>query len=170
MAITFTPLTRNDYATVAALGQTIWHQHYSQIISHEQIDYMLNGRYTADNLGGYLTSASKRLYLVRDGDTPIGYFSYARQSEAEMKLEQLYLLADYRGRGIGRDMLTFVETAARQLGCTRMMLTVNKQNRDSIRVYEKNGYTVREEAVFDIGNGYVMDDYVMEKELFVECQ
>ncbi len=165
MAITFTPLTRNDYAAVAALGQTIWHQHYSQIISHEQIDYMLKGRYTAENLERYLQADSKRLYLVRDGDTAIGYFSYAWQSDAEMKLEQLYLLADYRGRGIGRDMLAFVENAARQQVCTRLMLTVNKQNRDSIRVYEKNGFSVREEAVFDIGNGYVMDDYVMEKRL-----
>ena len=44
-------------------------------------------------------------------------------------------------------------------------LTVNKGNTDSIAVYLKSGFVVREEAVFDIGSGYVMDDYVMEKRL-----
>jgi ribosomal protein S18 acetylase RimI-like enzyme len=63
--------------------------------------------------------------------------------------------------------LRHVEDRARALGCRTLMLTVNKLNTDSVAVYRKAGFTVREEAVFDIGNGYVMDDYVMEKRLTV---
>ena len=62
-------------------------------------------------------------------------------------------------------MLRHVESQARDQGMASLMLTVNKHNAGSIAVYRKAGFTVREEARFDIGNGFVMDDYVMEKRL-----
>ena len=82
-----------------------------------------------------------------------------------MKLEQFYLLEECRGKGLGGQMLRHVEARTREQGCRVVMLTVNKRNADSIAVYRKSGFRVREGAVFDIGNGSVMDDYVMEKVL-----
>jgi ribosomal protein S18 acetylase RimI-like enzyme len=83
----------------------------------------------------------------------------------EMKLEQLYLLPELRGQGLGRLMLRHVEEQARARGCRSLMLQTNKRNDIAIAFYRKAGFTVCEEAVFDIGNGFVMDDYVMEKVL-----
>ena len=98
--------------------------------------------------------------------TASGYCSYSlSEAPEELKLEQLYLLAQCRGTGLGRVMLEHVEARARELGRHVIMLTVNKHNTGSIAVYRKSGFTVREEAVFDIGNGFVMDDFVMEKRL-----
>jgi len=62
-------------------------------------------------------------------------------------------------------MLLHVEAQARRHGLSVLVLQVNKQNLDSIAIYLKAGFTVREETVFDIGNGFVMDDYVMVKML-----
>jgi len=160
------PLTPDDFATIASLGERIWRQHYAAMISLEQIDYMLAGRYTPDKLAAYVGADDRWMYVVRDDDgAPIGYLSYALRGDGEMKLEQLYLLADRRGGGLGGRMIAHVEDHARALGCARLMLTVNKQNAGAIAVYQRRGFAVRESAVFDIGGGFVMDDYVMEKAL-----
>ena len=70
----------------------------------------------------------------------------------EIKLEQLYSLAEYKDRGLGGRMLRYVERKTRALGWSRLYLAVNKGNTDSISMYRKSGFVLREEAVFDIGN------------------
>jgi diamine N-acetyltransferase len=160
------PLTEADFDTVARLADTIWRAHYSAMISMAQIDYMLAGRYVPERLRAYVGSDQRWLWVLRVDDAAAGYCSCSLgESTDEMKLEQLYLLAEHKGRGLGGHMLRRVETQTRSLGRTRLYLTVNKGNTDSIAIYRKSGFVVREEAVFDIGNGYVMDDYVMEKRL-----
>ena len=42
---------------------------------------------------------------------------------------------------------------------------MNKHNAGAIAAYRRLGFAMREEVVVDIGNGYVMDDYVMAKAL-----
>lgn len=159
-------LTEADFTTLRTLGETIWRQHYSTIISMAQIDYMLVGRYSPEKLRAYLSAQDRWLKLLMVDGNSVGYCSYAFTEDViEMKLEQLYLLAAFKRRGLGGLMLDHVESQARGFGQSSLMLTVNKHNIDSIAVYRQRGFTVREEAVFDIGNGYVMDDYVMHKSL-----
>jgi GNAT superfamily N-acetyltransferase len=160
------PLTEADFGIVADLADRIWRSHYITMISMAQIDYMLDGRYAPERLRGYVDAQARWLWLLRVDGVPAGYCSCSLGDDADaMKLEQLYLLAEYQGKGLGGAMLRHVEAKTRELGRTRLYLTVNKGNAGSIAVYLKSGFVVREEAVFDIGNGYVMDDYVMEKRL-----
>ncbi|MEO8101994.1 MAG: GNAT family N-acetyltransferase [Betaproteobacteria bacterium] len=164
-------LTEADFEFVAGLADTIWRSHYASIVSRAQIDYMLAGRYTAENLRAYLGADDRWMELLKIAGTAIGYCSYARSATpGELKLEQLYLLPAFKGRGLGGFMLRHVESRARELGMQMLMLQVNKQNVDSIGVYRKTGYAVRAEVVFDIGNGFVMDDYVMEKAVSSVCK
>ncbi|HXC17772.1 MAG TPA: GNAT family N-acetyltransferase [Holophagaceae bacterium] len=159
-------LTEADFEPLARLAEAIWRAHYGPLIGLAQVEYMLKGRYTPEKLRAYLDASDRWLRLLKlDGET-IGYCSYAlTTTPGEMKLEQLYLLEAFKGRGLGGLMMRHVEAEARAHGCGTLMLTVNKGNTDSIAVYKKSGFTIREEAVFDIGNGFVMDDYVMEKQL-----
>lgn len=157
-------VTAADFGTVAALAETIWRSHYPAMISITQIDFMLAGRYTPERLRRYLDANDCWLELLSVDGIPVGYCSYALTgAPQEMKLQELYLLPDYRGRGLGGCMLEHVETQARTRDCNALMLTVNKGNEGAIAVYRHAGFSVREEAVFDIGNGFVMDDYVMVK-------
>lgn len=159
-------LTETDFPVVAALGRTIWRAHYATIISVAQIDYMLAGRYMPEQLRGYLSAADRWMRILRLSDTPVGYCSWARTARPdEMKLEQLYLLAAHRGKGLGGLMLRCIESHACKAGCRMLSLQVNKQNLDSIAIYQRAGFTVREKIVVDIGNSFVMDDFVMEKVL-----
>lgn len=162
--ITLDPLTDRDFDTVARLADTIWRGHYGTMISMAQIDYMLDGRYTAENLGRYIDSDARWMRVLRVDGQAAGYCSWSLgEREDEVKMEQLYLLAEHKGKGLGGLMLRTIEEACRALGRPVLYLTVNKGNLDSIAVYLRSGFAVREEVVFDIGNGYVMDDYVMVK-------
>jgi diamine N-acetyltransferase len=165
-SIRLDPSVREDFATIEALARTIWLAHYTTIITHEQIEYMLNGRFTPENLGRYLDAADRWMRVLRIDDEAVGYLSYAlTEAPREMKLEQLYLLPSLHGRGLGKRMLEHVETHASELGCDTLMLQVNKHNSKAIEVYRRTGFAVRQEVVIDIGSGYVMDDYIMEKKL-----
>lgn len=160
------PLMEADFGTIARLGDAIWRAHYGTMISLAQIDYMLAGRYAPERLRAYVDSDERWMWLLRVDDVPVGYCSCSLGENAdEMKLEQLYLSSAHKGKGLGGRMLRHVEEKTRAQGRSRLYLTVNKGNTDSIAIYRKSGFVVREEAVFDIGNGYVMDDYVMEKRL-----
>lgn len=160
------PLAEADFEPLARLADTIWRAHYGPLIGLAQVEYMLKGRYTPEKLRAYIGAADRWLKLLRVDGHAVGYCSYAiGPTPTEMKLEQLYLLAELKGQGLGGLMLRHVEAEARAKGCASVWLTVNKGNAGSIAVYKKSGFTVREEAVFDIGSGFVMDDYVMEKRL-----
>jgi diamine N-acetyltransferase len=162
--VRFDPITEADFEIVARLAGTIWRSHYANMISMAQIEYMLAERYTPDKLRRYVNAADQWLDILRLADTSIGYCSYVKTSlPGEMKLEQLYLLREHRGKGLGGFMLRHVEARARKQGLNALALQANKRNVDSIAFYRKAGFTVREEAAFDIGNGFVMDDYVMVK-------
>ena len=160
------PLARTDFDTLAALARETWLAHYSTIITTAQIEYMLGGRFTAANLERYLDSPDRWMFVLRQNGKAVGYCSYARSDEpGELKLEQLYLLPSLHGQGLGRLMLDHVEADALRLGSEVLMLQVNKQNSVAINVYRRAHFTVRKEVVVDIGNGFVMDDFIMEKRL-----
>ncbi len=164
--ISLEPITEADLEPLIALGKSIWLKHYVPLIGADQVDYMMRQRFTPENLRRYLPARDPWLDVLRASGEPIGFTSYASAAtDREMKLEQLYLSPERQGRGLGYKMLKHVEVRASALGCRTLMLQVNKQNGSSIAFYERAGFVVREEAVFDIGQGYVMDDYVMEKRL-----
>jgi ribosomal protein S18 acetylase RimI-like enzyme len=163
---TLVPLRRDDFDAVAALARRIWLEHYSAIISRAQIDYMLGPRFSAENLARYLDSDERWFDVLRLGDAIVGYCSHSLlPAPGEVKLEQLYLLPEHHGLGLGKRMMVHIESHARALGRDTLVLTVNKQNTKAAGVYLRAGFEIREEAVFDIGNGYVMDDFVMAKPL-----
>ena len=89
--------------------------------------------------------------------------NYSDGGLAAMKLGQLYVLASHRGLGLGKFMLGHVESRARELGCRSLWLQVNKRNTGAVGFYTAAGFEVVREAVFEIGGGFVMDDYVMAK-------
>jgi ribosomal protein S18 acetylase RimI-like enzyme len=171
-ATTLTPVAEPDFAVVRELAGTIWRQHYAAIISAAQIEHMLAGRFSDEALWEHVQAADRWLELLRVGEKPVGYCGYELagmdgdgSTPAGMKLGQLYVLKSHRGFGIGGFMLGHVEARARELGRRAFWLQVNKKNAAAIRFYRSAGFEVIREAVFEIGGGFVMDDYVMAKQV-----
>ena len=171
---TLTPITEPEFPVLRELASTIWRQHYAGIITAAQIEYMLAGRFTDKALREHMQAAGRWLELLRVSGTPVGYCGYeladmnddgAEHGPPAMKLGQLYVRESNRGMGLGRFMLGYIESRTRELGREKLWLQVNKQNHGAIGFYRAAGFDVVREAVFEIGGGFVMDDYVMAKRL-----
>jgi ribosomal protein S18 acetylase RimI-like enzyme len=102
---------------------------------------------------------------ILDGTTLIGFAAFCPFGERQIKLHKLYLEVGCHGQGIGSMTLQEVERRAAAAGATSIVLNVNKYNVKAIKSYQRNGYVVAEPVMNAIGNGFVMDDYVMKKEL-----
>ena len=164
MSVQILPLQHADIPELVRLARAIWYAHYPNIISVEQIEYMLAQRYHADAIRRQLESEGYWWHKLLLDDAMIA-FSACELSEkpGEMKLDKLYVHQDLHGRGYGSRLLRIAEDLALSRHCHTIYLQVNKNNTLAIRAYERNGYAVRESAAFEIGNGFVMDDHVMEK-------
>jgi ribosomal protein S18 acetylase RimI-like enzyme len=158
--------TDAELPAVAELARVIWRQHYPGIIMPEQIEYMLSLGYSLDALRRFIVEAGAGLALAYVSDCLAGFAAYYRPDHpGELKLDKLYVHQDYHGRGVGRRLIAHAEAAATGQGRPTLILNVNKHNAQAIRAYEKCGFSIRESVVVDIGDGFVMDDYVMTKRL-----
>lgn len=175
--VAMAPIAVQDFAVLRELAGAIWRQHYTGIISAAQIEHMLAGRFTDAALQEHIRATDRWLELLRVSGAPAGYCACELTAPSgggggggppAMKLGQLYVLESHRGTGLGRFMLGHVERRARDLGKRSLWLQVNKRNPAAISFYKAAGFTIAREAVFDIGSGFVMDDYIMEKRLGAE--
>ncbi|MEW4922618.1 GNAT family N-acetyltransferase [Algibacter sp. 2305UL17-15] len=152
-----------DFIKIEKLAHIIWREHYIAIIGKPQVDYMLKKFQTADFMEQQI-SDHFQYYLILSNDSEIGYISIKKENQS-LFLSKFYILKGYRGKGFGKKALEFVEEKAKELKCKSISLTVNKNNLNSIKAYETLGFKNRGEIIIDIGNGFVMDDFKMEKEL-----
>ncbi|PHS52205.1 MAG: GNAT family N-acetyltransferase [Lutibacter sp.] len=153
--------TSANYKIIADLANSIWTEHYIPIIGEQQVTYMLEKFQSAIAIEDQVKNGSL-YYLFLHQDTHVGYFSFSK-NEDSLFLSKLYVLHSMRGNGLGRAALSFIETQAQELDVKKIKLTVNKFNTNAIKVYQKMGFSTIEANVQNIGNGYVMDDYVLEK-------
>ena len=155
-----------DLPTVMRLAHDIWHRHYPGIISVEQIDYMLTTGYSRHALSAFVTDPTRGLALAERAGEPLGFCAWYPPAEPRtMKLDKLYVLPEMHGQGIGRALIEHVARAARAVGCSTLILNVNRNNQSSVRAYERCGFTIRESGDFAIGNGFVMEDFIMARPL-----
>ncbi|HUF19418.1 MAG TPA: GNAT family N-acetyltransferase [Burkholderiales bacterium] len=160
-----------DLQPIARLAREIWYRHYPGIISVRQIDYMLGQRYRAEAMRRQIAGGRAWWDKLETGGRLVGFASYETgERNGDMKLDKLYVDHRFQGRGFGSALLRHVETEACRHGCGRLYLQVNKNNKGAIAAYLRNGYAIVESVKVDIGNGFVMDDYVMAKEIRPEVQ
>lgn len=158
------PVTPPDVPAIAALAREIWQATYPGIITQEQIDFMLEQRYGHERLYDDLEDLHKWLDQAFLDGRRIG-FAFSEVYQGEFKLDKLYIHPEVQRRGVGGLLIGHVAERARREGYPCVILQVNKRNVNAINSYRKYGFEIREATVDDIGHGYVMDDYVMEKKL-----
>jgi GNAT superfamily N-acetyltransferase len=158
--------TEADLPAISELAGVIWRACYPDIISMEQIDYMLARMYAPKALCDEIRFQSIHYDCLFVDGKMAGFASYGPTSEpGVMKLHKLYLLPELHGHGLGSRLLQHVEREVRHLGARRLILSVNKRNAKAITAYQRNGFVIAESVVTDIGGGFAMDDHVMAKNL-----
>ncbi len=146
---------------IEEMAKVIWHEHYTPIIGTEQVVYMLDKFQSIASMSEQIKNGYQ-YFLINQSKIPVGYFSFTKRGE-ELFLSKVYILKELRGHGIGKRAFEFIETKAREIHCNKISLTVNRNNFNAIKAYERAGFQNTGELIQDIGHGYVMDDYSMEK-------
>jgi len=158
--------TEADLSAISELAGVIWRICYPGIITHAQIDYMLARMYALDLMRDEIRAQGIRYNLLLVDGKPAGFVSYGPTDEpGVVKLHKLYLLPEWHGHGLGSRLLQHCEQEARTAGARRLILSVNKRNAKAITAYKRNGFIVADCVITNFGNGFVMDDYVMAKDL-----
>lgn len=147
-----------EIETVASLAKTIWTQHYTPIIGTEQVSYMLDKYQNKRAISKQLADGYE--YTLWNTNRPSGYLSLKSENDA-LFISKIYVLVEDRGLGHGKLMMNYATQKAKENKLNQLRLTVNKYNSKTIAAYERMGFVKLREVVFDIGNGYVMDDYEM---------
>jgi O-acetyl-ADP-ribose deacetylase (regulator of RNase III) len=153
-------LSEDQIQLVARLAKEIWNEYYTPIIGKKQVDYMIGKFQSVESISSQIDRENYEYYLIQ-ASLPAGYIGIQKQDE-ELFLSKFYILKEKRGNGLGRKSFEFVVKRAKELGVKYITLTVNKHNTSSISTYEKLGFVNQGPIVADIGEGYIMDDYLMK--------
>ena len=154
--------TAPQIETTARLARTIWTHHYVPIIGPEQVEYMLDRIQSAGAIKEQIESGYG-YYLLYDNDNAVGYIALLEDRlHHKLMISKIYVEATKQGKGYGNQLLEFTKKKALQKDIQTIWLTVNRHNSNSINWYQKRGFEIVDEKKFDIGNGFVMDDYVLE--------
>ena len=165
--IEFIKISKKDISELQTSARTIWMKCFTNILSHEQIEYMLNWMYSQETIKHEIEYENINYFFILHDKINIGFFSMGPYPDAtgRAKLHKIYLYPELHGKGLGSASLLKIFALARQQGYDSICLNVNKNNQSAIKAYERNGFVKEKSVVNDIGNGYVMNDYVMLKQL-----
>jgi len=149
---------------VADLASTIWNEYYVPIIGKEQVNYMIKSFQSVEAIQRQIKTENQKYYLIYHFAEPSGYICI-KPSGDDLFLSKFYIIKEKRGTGLGKTGLNFIIGRAEELGATAITLTVNKNNFNSLKAYDKLGFINTGSVVADIGAGFVMDDYTMRLDI-----
>lgn len=154
-----------DAVLINKLANQVWEPTYKDILSAEQLDYMFKMMYSPKSITTQLEVKGHEFLLIKDEKQYYGFASYELNCKPNTtKIHKLYVLPNLQGKGIGAQLLRAIEREASKVGNTIITLNVNRFN-TAFDFYNKTGFIKVGAEDIDIGSGYLMEDYIMEKEL-----
>ena len=186
MALTFHLVeSEEDLQRTARVAHDIWFEYWPALIGQAQTEYMVKNMQSYAAIVNDIRNIGYRYWLLFDEEgTCVGYTSslaedfsadpdspeatkhgveVAKRASKRLFISKIYLYASERGKHYASRVLEFYEQLCHDEGLTAMYLTVNRGNELGIRAYIGRGFETVEELAADIGEGFVMDDYIMYK-------
>ncbi len=151
-----------DFGSIQHIAYKTWPVAYGAILSAEQLDFMLNKFYSVESLTANIV-AGHTFLLAKVSSEVVGFAGYEINYKPQTThVHKLYVIPEMQGRNIGEKLLTSVQSIALQSDQLAVSLNVNRFNK-AITFYEKLGYSIAESVDIEIGNGYLMEDFIMKK-------
>lgn len=162
--ITINQNSDSNFKTIRTIAKVVWPVTYGKILSQEQLDYMFEMMYSIESLQKQSQIKRHNFIIAYDDFTPLGFASYEFNCENsnKTKVHKIYILPNLQGKGIGKRIIDYISDEALKQNDKAVFLNVNRYNSAKC-FYEKVGFSIVKEEDIDIGNGYLMEDYVMEK-------
>ncbi|WP_080906049.1 GNAT family N-acetyltransferase [Parabacteroides sp. Marseille-P3160] len=155
---------------IREIAYKTWPEAYLNILTEEQSEYMLDWMYSASALKEQMLQLEHRFLLAKEEDSAVfqGYVSYELhyKERPETKIHKLYVLPEYHGRSIGRILIDKVAEEAKKNNDTAILLNMNRMNK-ALNFYTHLGFRIIGEENIDIGKGFLMEDYIFKKDLYL---
>ncbi len=165
MELVIMPAEIDDIHSIGYLAYQVWPTAYKDILSLDQLQYMLELIYNPVALRKQMTVDHHQFIVAELEDEPVGFASYSKIFDSGIsKLFKLYVRPDVQGKNLGKSLLKYTEDAVKELGATTLSLNVNRNNK-AVQFYEKMGFKIVKQEDIDIGNNYFMNDFILEKKL-----
>ena len=155
-----------DLNTIQEIVNKTWPITYGEILSKEQLDYMMDLIYSDESLIKQIQKKEQLFYIVNEETSVIAFIAIEHnyKNEAVTRIHKIYILPEAQGKGIGKLLIDAVQKLATENNSTSLSLNVNRFNK-ALAFYQKLGFEIIAEENIEIGNGYLMEDYKMEKKL-----
>lgn len=147
-----------DIDILENLANHIWRECYTSLLGISQVEYMIENFQSKTAFISQIQNGYEYYFLERDRER-VGYVGIKEEGN-KLFLSKLYLKGSFHGKGLGQLALSILVDIAKARKVDNIYLTVNKGNVKGIKAYERFGFIKTDSIVTDIGNGFVMDDYV----------
>ncbi len=155
--------TEKEIESISVLAREIWTEYFVPIIGIEQVNYMLEKFQSIDAISAQIDKGYE-YFVAKHKEHSIGYLGLVPEIEnRRMMISKIYSRLEFRGKGVGKELFRFVEDKALTADIATLWLTVNRFNHSSVSWYLYHGFEIVGEEKKDIGDGYFMDDFIMEK-------
>lgn len=163
--ITITEATTADIPIIQEIAHKTWPNTYGEILSKAQLDYMMKLMYSDESLSQQIKK-KHQFFIASEGIHNLGFMSIEHNylDTNTTRLHKLYMIPESQGKGIGKLLIAKIVALANENQSDKISLNVNKFNK-AFTFYQKMGFEVIAEEDIEIGNGYLMEDYKMEKKL-----
>ncbi len=154
------------FACIQAIAEKTWPVAYGEILSDQQMRYMLDRSYSIASLEKQTSRDHHRFLLASIGPVAVGFASYSSMQDQpeRFRLHKLYVLPEEQGKGIGKLLLHEITRLISNEHPCMLELNVNRFN-DARKFYERLGFQIVRQEDIDIGQGFFMNDFVMEKKI-----
>lgn len=160
---TIRPAQKKDFPIIRELARRIWPVAYADILSRAQLDYMLEMMYSLASLERQFEVLQHQFIIISEDETPAGFASFSAHETPDIyHLHKLYVLPPEQGKHYGESMVEYVSDRVKINGGKALQLNVNRNNK-AIGFYKKLGFEIVREVDNEIGEGFFMNDFVMEK-------
>ena len=159
--------TKDHIWVIQALSGETWPHTFSELLSQEQITYMMDMMYSTPALEKQMDELGHHYLLIKESDEYQGYLSYEIDYKGKpwTKIHKIYVLPSAQGKGIGRILIDSAAEIASANNNSELSLNVNRDNIKAIEFYKRMGFEIILSEDIDIGNGFLMTDHVLNKKL-----
>lgn len=152
-----------DVDTLVPIAHEIWSDHFKTMFDKETLPKLIEAAQSRKAILSQIEEGYQYFFIDQD-DKNIGYFAYKiDQSKDELFLSKIYVYSNQRGKGVGKEVLNHLEKLSYAAGVSKIVLTVNHKNTDSIKAYEKWGFANLGLIKRQFENGLIVEDIKMEK-------
>nr|WP_288836633.1 GNAT family N-acetyltransferase [uncultured Flavobacterium sp.] len=154
-----------DLKIITEIAYKTWPLTYGEILSQVQLEYMLNAFYSEEALRANMKNGHEFI-LAKENDICLGFasFEHHHKNENTTKIHKIYILPETQGKGIGKLLIDSIAQFAKENSSNSLLLNVNRFNKALI-FYQKLGFKIIQEIDIELEHGYLMEDYVMKKEM-----